>query len=127
MNATRIGPTFDSKHKRSIFRIEYKCGSALDARAHASKIWPHSITKKPAAFHDSENNITGIAADGNNSTEDIDGANNDVDENADAEKQMMLNIIKKETTVLKIMVKLTKMLKMMIFRNNDAADINVGK
>ena len=40
---------------------------------------------------------------------------------------MMLSIIKKETTVLKIMVKLTKMLKMMIFRNNDAADIDVGK
>ena len=127
MNATKIGTTFDSKHNRRIIRIEYKCASALDAPANAIKIWPHSITKKAAAFHDGENNITGIAADGKNNTEDIDAANNDVDENADAEKEMILSIIKTETTVLKTMVKLTKMLKMMIFRNDDAADIDVGK
>ena len=79
-----------------MFRIEYKCASALDAPANASKIWPHSITKEAAAFHYGGNNVTGIAADGNNSTEDIEAANNDVDENADAEKEMMLSIIKKE-------------------------------
>ena len=126
MNATKIGTTFDSKHNRSIFRIEYKCGSALDAPAHANKIWPHSITKKAAAFHDGENNITGIAADGNNSTEDTNGANNDVDENADAEKEMMLSIMK-ETKMLNVMMRGNEDPENDDARNKDAGDNDAQK